>query len=300
MSVMIDLTSFKWEGIPMNLADNWPEYERIDAGNGEKLERWGDVRLLRPDPQAIWPMRAPENIHARYIRSSSGGGSWENYLPMRESWTIHYGEMRFKVRPTGFKHTGLFPEQAVNWDWMHSLIANAGREIKVLNLFAYTGAATCACAHAGAHVVLVHAAKGMVHWAKENLALCGLQTRPVRFIVDDVAKFVQREIRRGNHYDGILMDPPSYGRGPNGEMWKIEESLYPLVESCAALLSDEPLFFLINSYTTGLAASVLGNILKTAINAPGKVEADEVGLPLSGRALVLPCGASGRWQYGRA
>ncbi|MPM83102.1 Ribosomal RNA large subunit methyltransferase K/L [bioreactor metagenome] len=203
------------------------------------------------------------------------------------------------MRPTGFKHTGLFPEQAVNWDWMRGLIEGAEREINVLNLFAYTGAATCACAHAGARVVHVDAAKGMVQWAKENLALCGLETRSVRFIVDDVIKFVQREIRRGSRYDGILMDPPSYGRGPNGEMWKIEDSLYPLVENCAALLSDKPLFFLINSYTTGLAPSVLGNILKTAIGAPGKVEADEVGLPLKSRALVLPCGASGRWEYDR-
>lgn len=281
----------------MYLADGWKEYGILDAGNGNKLERWGDVTLLRPDPQAVWPMNDVP-CDAVYLRSASGGGHWEFYRSLPESWRIRYRDLTFVVRPTGFKHTGLFPEQAVNWDWMrHNLEGFSkrhGRAPKVLNLFAYTGGATCACLKAGAEVVHVDAAKGMIAWAKENVQACGLERAPVRFIVDDCVKFVRREIRRGNRYDAILMDPPSYGRGPTGEMWKIEADLYPLVELCASLLSDTPCFFLINSYTTGLAPSVLKNVLRLAL-PDGTVEADEVGLPIRRSDLVLPCGASGRW-----
>ena len=280
----------------MYLADAWQDYEILDAGNGNKLERWGQVRLLRPDPQAVWPMQEPRSVDARYIRSASGGGHWEYGKALPESWTISYRDLTFQVRPTGFKHTGLFPEQAVNWDWMRGLVKKAPKPFRALNLFAYTGGATCALAAAGAEVVHVDAAKGMVAWAKENLALCGLGDKPVRFIVDDVMKFVLREQRRGRQYEGILMDPPSYGRGPGGEMWKIEENLYPLVEECCKLLSPEARFFLINSYTTGLAPTVLSNVLQAALpNRGGRIEAGEVGLPISRGTLVLPCGASGRW-----
>ena len=280
----------------MYLADGWKDYALLDAGNGMKLERWGDVTLYRPDPQAVWPMRQPQ-ADAVYHRSERGGGHWEFARPLPESWNIRYRDLTFVVRPTGFKHTGLFPEQAVNWDWMRSRIAAkiaADGACRVLNLFAYTGGATCACLKAGASVAHVDAAKGMVAWAKDNVAACGLADAPVRYLVDDCVKFVQRELRRGNRYDGILMDPPSYGRGPSGELWKIEEQLYPLVESCAALLSDRPAFFLINSYTTGLAPSVLKNVLRVALPG-GHAEADEVGLPVRRDDLVLPCGASGRW-----
>ncbi|EOS72197.1 hypothetical protein C819_04366, partial [Lachnospiraceae bacterium 10-1] len=250
-----------------------------------------------PDPQAVWTMQdAP--CDATYIRSSSGGGHWEYQKQLPESWKIRYRDLCFVVRPTGFKHTGLFPEQAVNWDWMRQNIEafrqKYGRAPKVLNLFAYTGGATCACAKSGAEVAHVDAAKGMVAWAKDNAAASGLASAPIRYLVDDCGKFVQREIRRGNRYDGILMDPPSYGRGPTGEMWKIENDLFPLVEACAKLLSDTPCFFLINSYTTGLAPSVLSNVLKLAL-PNGRVESDEVGLPIRRGGLVLPCGASGRW-----
>lgn len=280
----------------MYLADAWQDYEILDAGNGNKLERWGQVRLLRPDPQAVWPMQEPRSVDARYIRSASGGGHWEYGKALPESWTISYRDLTFQVRPTGFKHTGLFPEQAVNWDWMRGLVKKAPKPFRALNLFAYTGGATCALAAAGAEVVHVDAAKGMVAWAKENLALCGLGDKPVRFIVDDVMKFVLREQRRGRQYEGILMDPPSYGRGPGGEMWKIEENLYPLVAECCKLLSPEARFFLINSYTTGLAPTVLSNVLQAALpNRGGRIEAGEVGLPISRGTLVLPCGASGRW-----
>ena len=286
----------------MYLAEGWEEYQIIDCGGGEKYERWGDVTLLRPDPQAIWPMDVPKRVDAHYTRSSKGGGEWTFHQRLPEQWTIAWNELRFVVRPTGFKHTGLFPEQAVNWDWMQERIRahteKAGATVRVLNLFAYTGGATCACLSAGAEVVHVDAAKGMVAWAKENAECSGLRERPVRWIVDDVLKFVRREARRGRQYDGIIMDPPSYGRGPDGEMWKIEESLYPLVEACVAVLSDDPAFFLINSYTTGLAPSVLRNVLRLSVAQKhgGQVEADEVGLPVMGRGLVLPCGASGRWQ----
>ncbi len=280
----------------MYLADAWQDYEILDAGNGNKLERWGQVRLLRPDPQAVWPMQEPRSVDARYIRSASGGGHWEYTKTLPDSWTIQYRDLTFQVRPTGFKHTGLFPEQAVNWDWMRGLVKKAPKPFRALNLFAYTGGATCALAAAGAEVVHVDAAKGMVAWAKENLALCGLGDKPVRFIVDDVMKFVLREQRRGRQYEGILMDPPSYGRGPGGEMWKIEENLYPLVAECCKLLSPEARFFLINSYTTGLAPTVLSNVLQAALpGRGGRIEAGEVGLPISRGTLVLPCGASGRW-----
>ena len=280
----------------MYLADAWQDYEILDAGNGNKLERWGQVRLLRPDPQAVWPMQEPRSVDARYIRSASGGGHWEYTKTLPDSWTIQYRDLTFQVRPTGFKHTGLFPEQAVNWDWMRGLVKKAPNPFRALNLFAYTGGATCALAAAGAEVVHVDAAKGMVAWAKENLALCGLGDKPVRFIVDDVMKFVLREQRRGRQYEGILMDPPSYGRGPGGEMWKIEENLYPLVAECCKLLSPEARFFLINSYTTGLAPTVLSNVLQAALpGRGGRIEAGEVGLPISRGTLVLPCGASGRW-----
>lgn len=282
----------------MYLAHAWQDYEILDAGNGNKYERWGDVRLLRPDPQAIWPMVEPKSVDARYIRSAAGGGHWEYGRALPDSWIIAYKDLRFIVRPTGFKHTGLFPEQAVNWDWMRGVVARSkAKPFRALNLFAYTGGATAALAAAGAEVVHVDAAKGMVAWAKDNLAASGLADKPVRFMVDDVMKFVQREQRRGREYDGILMDPPSYGRGPAGETWKIEEGLYPLVAECVKLLSDSASFFLINSYTTGLAPTVLSNVLQTALGSRGgRIEADEVGLPISRGTLVLPCGASGRWE----
>jgi len=279
----------------MYLADAWQDYRLLDAGNGEKLERWGQVTLLRPDPQAIWPMGKHKAVDAHYIRSQSGGGHWEFFKPLPESWVIRYKDLKFLVRPTGFKHTGLFPEQAVNWDWMRERLTKTRSVKQVLNLFAYTGGATVACAKAGARVVHVDAAKGMVAWAKENLAVNGLSDAPVRFIVDDAMKFVLREQRRGNQYDAIIMDPPSYGRGPTGEMWKIEQNLYPLVQECVKLLSPNPSFFLINSYTTGLAPTVLENILRVALPG-GYAQCGEVGLPIERDGLVLPCGASGRWQ----
>lgn len=281
----------------MYLAERWKDFEILDAGGGNKLERWGDVTLLRPDPQAVWPMDRVPPCDAVYHRSSTGGGKWEFFRPLPDSWKIRYRDLCFVVRPTGFKHTGLFPEQAVNWDWMRERIASrvrAGGAVRVLNLFGYTGGATCACLKAGAEVVHVDAAKGMIAWAKDNVAASGLAAAPVRFFVDDCVKLVRRELRRGKRYEGILMDPPSYGRGPSGEMWKIEEQLYPLVADCAGLLSDEPLFFLINSYTTGLAPQVLKNVLSVALPG-GEAEADELGLPIRRGGLVLPCGASGRW-----
>lgn len=283
----------------MYIADGWEDYEVLDTGEGEKLERWGKILLRRPDPQVIWPAEDAalwKKADAHYHRSAQGGGAWERMRDFPEQWTIRYWDLTFRVRPTGFKHTGLFPEQAVNWDWMQGLVKKAPKPFRALNLFAYTGGATCALAAAGAEVVHVDAAKGMVAWAKENLALCGLGDKPVRFIVDDVMKFVLREQRRGRQYEGILMDPPSYGRGPGGEMWKIEENLYPLVAECCKLLSPEARFFLINSYTTGLAPTVLSNVLQAALpGRGGRIEAGEVGLPISRGTLVLPCGASGRW-----
>ena len=283
----------------MYLADKWEDFEIIDAGGGEKLERWGNVTLLRPDPQAVWDLKntkAAKAVDAHYFRSSSGGGHWEYNRDLPEQWQIKYRDLTFNVRPTGFKHTGLFPEQAVNWDKMREICRAAKRPLRVLNLFAYTGGATCALAAEGAEVVHVDASKGMTTWAKENLSACGLSDRPVRFIVDDCVKFVQREYRRGRVYDGILMDPPSYGRGPNGEMWKIEEQLFPLVKDCVKILSDTPEFFFINSYTTGLAPSVLTDVLKCALaDKKGRAESDEIGLPITRDGLVLPCGATGRW-----
>lgn len=280
----------------MYISSKWKDYELIRTGGGDKLERWGDITLLRPEPQAVWPMEGMVRTDAHYIRSSSGGGHWEYAKELPESWTLRYGDLRFVVRPTGFKHTGLFPEQAVNWDWMRSIVKKADGPFDVLNLFAYTGGATCALAKEGASVVHVDAAKSIVQWAKSNLKESGLEDRPVRFIVDDAMKFVLREQRRGNTYRGILMDPPSYGRGPSGEMWKIENDLYPLVAECAKLLADDACFMLINSYTTGLSASAVENVMRIALRGRGgKFESDEIGLPISDSGLVLPCGSSGRW-----
>ena len=282
----------------MRIADKWKDYSIIATGDGMKLERWNDVYLLRPDPQVIWPeriqMSAYKSLNAIYNRSESGGGGWKILKKMPQEWTVSYGDLNFLVKPMGFKHTGLFPEQAVNWDRMRELISNAGRPVNVLNLFAYTGGATVACLAAGASVCHVDASKGMVERAGENVRLSGLKDKPVRFIIDDCKKFVQREIRRGRKYDAIIMDPPSYGRGPNGEMWKIESELYPLVELCTEVLSDSPLFFLINSYTTGLQPMVLKNILTLTVGSkfPGEPEAYEVGIKTE-EGIDLPCGASG-------
>lgn len=286
----------------MWIADNWKDYELLDASNGERLERWGEYILRRPDPQIIWKGTAAHpswnKADAVYKRSTKGGGGWtKNELP--ELWNIRYGkQLRFVLKPMGFKHTGLFPEQAANWDWFSELISHAGRKIKVLNLFAYTGGATVAAASAGASVVHVDAAKGMVAQAKENAALSGLANAPIRYIVDDCKKFVEREIRRGNHYDAIIMDPPSYGRGPSGEVWKIEDCVDELVGLCAQLLSDEPLFFLINSYTTGLSPMAMQYILglKVVAKYGGDIVSGELGLRATQTGLCIPCGASARWQ----
>ena len=281
-------------------AEKWKDYEVLDTSDGEKLERWGKYYLVRPDPQVIWftpkEDRRWRDFDARYARSNSGGGQWSrNRLP--ERWQIRYRELTFNVKPMNFKHTGVFPEQAANWDFIDAKIRSAGRRINVLNLFAYTGGATLADAAAGASVCHVDAAKGMVAWAKENAASSGLSEAPVRWIVDDCAKFVEREIKRGRRYDAVIMDPPSYGRGPSGEIWKLEKDLYPFVKLVAGVLSDEPLFFIINSYTTGLAPSVLTCLLKTVIEPRfgGHTESDELGLPVTDSGLVLPCGATGRW-----
>ncbi|WP_026834916.1 class I SAM-dependent methyltransferase [Eubacterium xylanophilum] len=288
----------------MWIADQWKDYEVIDTSSNEKLERWGDYILVRPDPQVIWdtPHDAREwkKKNAHYHRSNKGGGQWE-FFDLPEQWTIGYKDLRFNLKPFNFKHTGLFPEQAVNWDWAMNLIKNSNREIKVLNLFAYTGGATVACAKAGAKVTHVDAAKGMVTWAKENAQASGLGDAPIRYLVDDCVKFVEREIRRGNHYDGIIMDPPSYGRGPKGEIWKIEERIYPFIQLCSKVLSKDPLFFLVNSYTTGLQPAVLTYMLETVLGEKtkfgGKICSDEIGLPVSRNGLVLPCGASGRCEF---
>ena len=284
----------------MWLADNWKDYEVLDTSNGEKLERWGNYLLVRPDPQVVWntPHTNPgwKKKNGHYHRSSKGGGEWE-FFSLPQQWSIHYGKLTFQLKPFSFKHTGLFPEQAANWDWFSNLIQNANRPIKVLNLFAYTGGATLAAAAAGASVTHVDASKGMVAWAKENAASSGLSDAPIRWSVDDCQKFGEREIRRGNHYDAIIMDPPSYGRGPKGEIWKIEDAIHPLVSLCSQLLSDKPLFFLINSYTTGFAASVLTYLLGLEVVSKfgGHVVSDEIGLPVTQSGLVLPCGSSGRW-----
>lgn len=286
----------------MWIANNWKDYEVLDTSCGEKLERWGRYLLVRPDPQVIWNT-AKENPgwHRRnghYHRSSKGGGEWE-FFDLPNEWSIQYHplSLTFRLKPFSFKHTGLFPEQAANWDWFSELIQAAGRPVKVLNLFAYTGGATLAAAKAGASVTHVDASKGMVSWAKENAAASGLSDAPIRWLVDDCSKFVEREIRRGNQYDAIIMDPPSYGRGPKGEIWKMEESIYPFIQLTSRILSDDPLFFLINSYTTGLQPAVLSYMINTVIvkKFGGLVIADEVGLPVTDSGLVLPCGASGRW-----
>lgn len=292
----------------MWLADQWKDYEVIDCSKGEKLERWGDYLLVRPDPQVIWDTPKKEKgwrkMNGHYHRSSKGGGEWE-FFQLPKEWTIQYSlpinkMLTFHLKPFSFKHTGLFPEQAANWNWFSQLIADAvskGRQVKVLNLFAYTGGATLAAAAAGASVTHVDASKGMVTWAKENAISSGLKDAPIRWLVDDCVKFVEREIRRGNHYDAIIMDPPSYGRGPKGEIWKIEESVYPLIQLCSQILTDNPLFFLINSYTTGLQPAVLSYMISTVLGtANGTVTASEIGLPVSSNGLVLPCGASGRYE----
>ena len=276
----------------MWLADQWKDYEVLDTSNGEKLERWGDYFLVRPDPQVLWDtpkkLRQWKKPNGHYHRSHKGGGQWE-FFDLPKTWDIQYKELKFHLQPFSFKHTGLFPEQAVNWDWFSDKIRKANRPVKVLNLFAYTGGATLAAAAAGASVTHVDASKGMVNWAKENAQLSGLREKPIRWLVDDCVKFVEREIRRGNHYDGIIMDPPSYGRGPKGEIWKIEEKIYPFIELCTKILSDDPLFFLVNSYTTGLQPAVLTYMLETQVAAKfgGKVVSDEIGLPVSSNGLVL-------------
>ena len=286
----------------MIVANDWKDYEIIDMAKGEKLERWKDIILVRPDPQIIWKDKSFPNkwkdVNAVYKRSSTGGGAWDYKKKVPANWQVKYKNLTFNIKPMGFKHTGLFPEQAANWDWMIEKIKSAKREIKVLNLFAYTGGATVACLSAGASVCHVDSSKGMVAWAKENVISSGLQERPVRYIVDDVVKFVNREIRRGNKYDAIIMDPPSYGRGANGEVWKFEENICDLVELCKGVLSDNPLFFLINSYTTGISSTVLENILNLNITKKygGKVTNGEVGLPMTNSKLILPCGIYGRWE----
>lgn len=286
----------------MRLSNEWQDYECLNAGNGEKLERWGNIILRRPEPQAMWPIEQDETwekVDGIYFRFKDGGGHWEFSHKLPEFWTAKYKDLTFKVSPTNFKHTGLFPEQATNWDFMMNKIKNANRPIKVLNLFAYTGAATMACSKAGAvEVVHVDSAKGMVAWAKENMHLCGLDDKKIRFIVDDCVKFVEREIRRGNKYDAIVMDPPSYGRGPSGEVWKLENNLEYLVSKCTEVLSDKPLFFLINAYTTGISSTVLYNILTLTVGKKykGQIDNGEVGLPITENSLVLPCGIYGRWQ----
>lgn len=280
----------------------WQDYEVIDTGDGEKLERWGDIFLIRPDPQIIWKSDGKDprwnTAHARYHRSKTGGGSWEFYKPVPEVWDLRWKELTFRLKPMGFKHTGVFPEQAVNWEFTMEKIKAAGRSVKVLNLFGYTGAATLACLSAGAQVTHVDASRGMVQWAKENAEASGLSDRPVRWLVDDCIKFVQRERRRGNTYDGIIMDPPSYGRGPGGEVWRLEEQLQDLIEQCLPILSEQPLFFLLSSYATGLSPAVMGYLLELLLQKQygGRVSADEIGLPVTDSGLVLPCGSTAIWE----
>jgi len=286
----------------LRISDEWKDYECLDAGNGEKLEKWNGIILRRPEPQAMWQISfdsAWNNVDGHYHRSEKGGGYWDLKKDLPEFWTVKYKELTFKVTPTGFKHTGLFPEQATNWDFMMNKIRNAKRPIKVLNLFSYTGAATMACSMAGAEVVQVDASKGMTQWAKENMHLCNLDDHKIRFIVDDCLKFVQREYRRGNKYDAIVMDPPSYGRGPNKEIWKFEKNMTILLEACIKILSDNPLFLLINSYTTGISHIVLSNMLKTMmlpLYPDGTIDSGEVGLKITKNNLILPCGIYGRWE----
>jgi len=284
----------------MEVASNWKDYEILDMANGEKLERWGDIVLVRPDPQIIWKDKSFPKLwntyNARYNRSKTGGGSWEYKSKLPENWKVKYKDLTFNIKPMGFKHTGLFPEQAFNWDWMISKIKNANRPIKVLNLFAYTGGASVACLYAGASVCHVDSSKGMVQWAKENVMTSGLEERPIRYIVDDVQKFLEREIRRGNHYDAIIMDPPSYGRGTKGEIWQFEENIADLIKKSIEVLSDNPLFFLINSYTTGISSTVLENMLKLNVKNDGKFSSGEVGLQMKNSELILPCGIYARWE----
>lgn len=284
------------------VARDWKDYELIDTGEGERLERWGNYFFIRPDPQVLWPkvMHSPlwSKAHARYIRSSKGGGHWERHKETPERWAVSYGPLTFYVRPTDFKHMGLFPEQSENWQWIIKKISFAPSPAKVLNLFAYTGGATVAAAYAGAEVCHVDSAKGMVRWAGDNLQLSGLEGKPVRFIVDDVIKFVEREARRGKRYDAVIMDPPSYGRGTSGETWKIEKALLELIAACVKVLSEKPLFFLINSYTAGFSPIVLKNILTMTVGKifTGNISSGELALPVSGSPLVLPCGIYGRWE----
>ena len=285
----------------MLLADNWKDYELLDASNGMKYERWGNFYLLRPDPQVIWnngdlEEKYKDKIDAIYYRSNKGGGHCHNLKNIPASWTIKYENLTFNIKQMGFKHTGLFPEQAVNWNYMMDKIKKSNREIKVLNLFAYTGGATVACLKAGAHVTHVDSSRGMVDWCKENVSSSNCDTTKVRYLVDDVIKFVQREFRRGNRYDAIIMDPPSYGRGSNGEIWDIEKNLDYLIKICSEILSDKPLFFLINSYTTGLSSTVLSNLLKLNIKHKGTISCGEIGLPIKNKDLILPCGIYGRWE----
>ena len=283
----------------MRVSDKWKDYELLDCTDGERLERWGDIILIRPDPQVIWSTPKKNklwfNADARYLRSNTGGGRWEVYKNLPDSWSIGFNDLRFNIKTMGFKHTGIFPEQAVNWEYTAEIIRKANRPVKVLNMFAYTGGATVSALSAGASVAHVDASKGMVQWAKENAKSSGLENAPIRYLVDDCMKFVEREIRRGNHYDAIIMDPPSYGRGPGGEVWKIEESICNFVRRCALLLSDNPLFFIINSYTTGLAPTVLTNLMKICL-PEGKVESSEIGVHITSASMVLPCGATGRWE----
>ena len=286
----------------MLVANNWNDYKILDMANGQKLERWGNVILSRPDPQIIWKDKSfPDKwkmVNATYNRSKSGGGSWEYNKQIPKNWQIKYKNLTFNINPMGFKHTGIFPEQAVNWDWMMEKITKSKREIKVLNLFAYTGGATVACLSMGASVCHVDSSKGMVSWAKENVVSSGLEDKKIRYIVDDVNKFVSREIRRNNKYDAIIMDPPSYGRGANGEVWQFENNIYDLVQLCTKVLSDNPLFFLINSYTTGISSTVLENILNLTVakNHMGKITSGEIGLPMENSKLILPCGIYARWE----
>ncbi len=285
----------------MTIADQWKDYKLLDAGNGEKIEYWNGIILRRPEPQAFWPWtkkKIGNDIHAHYLRNKKGSGRWEYKKKIPSSWTLSYKNLKFKIEPKGFKHTGLFPEQAVNWDWVTEKITRAGRPVSVLNLFAYTGGATCACLAAGASVCHVDASKAMVSWAKENVALSGLDDRPVRYIVDDCVKFVRREIRRGRLYDAVIMDPPSYGRGPNGELWKLEDELFSLIDTLKDVLSENPLFFLINSYTTGFSSRISANMLELVIGNRygGRVTSDEIGIPVADTRIILPCGTYARWE----
>ncbi len=286
----------------MRVSENWNDYELIDCSDGERLERWGNIILIRPDPQIIWSSgrKNPlwKNAHARYHRSNKGGGHWEMYKKVPDSWSVRYGNLKFNVKPMGFKHTGVFPEQAVNWDFVYDKIKKENRPMNILNLFGYTGCATLSCMDAGAKVCHVDASKGMVNWAKENAQISKLADRPVRWLVDDCVKFVQREVRRGNKYDGIIMDPPSYGRGPNGEIWKIEEKLYSFMELCIKVLSDNPSFLILNSYTTGLSPAVMEYLLNVQLKSRfgGKVSADEIGLKVTETGMCLPCGSTVIWE----